>query len=380
MSCLRLVLGYFLWGNIGLKPDLQCIVGRTSVRQGVGIFLKMLLVLLCGIAPARVRAESPEVRFFNWSDYVPEEVLERFTTETGIAVRLSTYDSNEAMYAKLKLLEGKGYDIAVPSTYYVDKMRREGLLHPLDRAQLPGFKNLDPRHLDKPFDPGNVYSLPYLWGTTGIAVNAAKIDPATVQSWADLWNPRFKGRLLLPNDMREVFHLALRAMGLSGNTTDPGQIRRAYEKLKPLMPNVRLFNSDSPLVLLVTGEIDAGMVWNGNAYLARQEDPNIRYIYPQEGCVLWMDNLVIPKGAENLDNAHRLLDFLLRPEIAKLISEKIGYASPNAEAVQRLEPELRGDPTVYPGGEVLDKGEYQVDVGDAVTVYAEYWEKLKAGE
>jgi spermidine/putrescine transport system substrate-binding protein len=340
--------------------------------------LLLVLILLCGIAPAH--AAPPEVRFFNWSDYVPEEVLERFTAETGIAVRLSTYDSNEAMYAKLKLLEGKGYDIAVPSTYYVDKMRKEGLLHPLDRAKLPGFGNLDPHHLDKLFDPGNVYSLPYMWGTTGIAVNAARIDPATVRSWADLWDPRFKGSLLLPNDMREVFHLALRVLGLSGNTTDPGQIRMAYEKLKPLMPNVRLFNSDSPLVLLVTGEVDAGMVWNGNAYRAHKEDPNIRYIYPREGCVFWMDNLVIPKGAENLDNAHRLLDFLLRPEIAKLISEKIGYASPNAEAVKLLRPELRDDPTVYPGGEVLGKGEYQVDIGDAVTVYAEYWERLKAGE
>jgi spermidine/putrescine transport system substrate-binding protein len=340
--------------------------------------LLLVLILLCAIAP--VRAEPPEVRFFNWSDYVPEEVLERFTAETGIAVRLSTYDSNEAMYAKLKLLGGKGYDIAVPSTYYVDKMRKEGLLHPLDKARLPGLRSLDPRHLDKSFDPGNVYSLPYLWGTTGIAVNAARIDPATVQSWADLWNPRFKGGLLLTNDMRETFHIALRVLGLAGNSTDPGQIRRAYEKLKRLMPNVRLFNSDSPLVLLVTGEVDAGVVWSGNAYQAHKEDPNIRYIYPKEGCLLWMDNLVIPKGAGNLDNAHRLLDFLLRPEIAKLISEKIGYASPNAAAVRLLKPELRDDPTVYPNSDVLDKGEYQVDIGDAITVYAEYWEKLKAGE
>ena len=338
--------------------------------------LLWMLVLLGGLA----RAESPEVRVYNWSDYLPEEVLERFTAETGIAARLSTYDSNEAMFAKLKLLDGKGYDIAVPSTYYVDKMRKEGLLRPLDRDKLPGYANLDPRHLGKPFDPGNVYSLPYLWGTTGIAVNAARIDPASVRSWADLWHPRFKGQLLLPNDMREVFHLGLRVLGVSGNSTDSRQIRLAYEELKALMPNARLFNSDSPLVLLATGEIDAGMVWNGSAYHARLEDPNIRYIYPREGCLIWMDNLVIPKGAPNPDNAHRLLDFLLRPDIAALISEKIGYASPNAEAVKRLKPELRDDPTVYPGEDILRKGEYQTDIGDAVTVYAEYWERLKAGE
>jgi spermidine/putrescine transport system substrate-binding protein len=334
------------------------------------------LLFLCGLA----RAEAPEVRLFNWSDYLPEEVLERFTAETGIAVQQSTYDSNEALYAKLKLLDGKGYDLAVPSTYYVDKLRKEGLLRPLDRAKLPGFAHLDPRHLDKPFDPGNRYSLPYLWGTTGIAVNAAKIDPAMVRNWADLWQPRFKGELLLPNDMREVFHLGLRTLGLSGNTTDPGQIERAYLELKGLLPNVRLFNSDAPQVLLITGEVDIGMVWNGNAYLARREDPGIRYLYPREGCLIWMDNLVIPKGAANVDHAHRLLDFLLRPDIAALISEKIGYASPNAEAVKRLSPELRGDPTVYPSDEILSKGEYQTDIGAAAAVYAEYWERLKAGE
>jgi spermidine/putrescine transport system substrate-binding protein len=284
------------------------------------------------------------------------------------------------MYAKVKLLEGKGYDILVPSTYYVDKMRKEGLLRPLDKAQLPGLRNLDPRHLDKPFDPGSRYSIPYLWGSTGIMVNTAKVDPAGVQAWADLWQPRFRGGLLLPNDMREVFHVAMRVLGHSGNTIDPAHIREAYAKLRKLMPNVRLLNSDSPVVLFVTGEVDAGVMWNGNAYQAQREDPELRYIYPREGCILWMDNLVIPKGAENPENAHRLLDFLLRPDIAGLISEKIGYASPNAEAIKHLKPELRDNPVVYPPVEILENGEYQVDIGEAVTVYTEYWEKLKGGE
>ncbi|CAL1239305.1 extracellular solute-binding protein [Candidatus Methylocalor cossyra] len=337
----------------------------------------LLTIFLLTSGPARA---ANEVRLFNWSDYIPDQVLQRFTAETGITVRLASYDSNEAMYAKLRLLQGKGYDVAVPSTYYVDKLRKEGLLHPLDKARLPNFRNLDPRHLDKPFDPGNRYSVPYLWGSAGIAVNAARIDPATVRSWADLWQPRFRGRLLLPNDMRDVFFAALRVLGFPANTTDPGQIRQAYVALQRLLPNVRLFNSDSPLTLLVTGEVDVGMVWNGNAYLAWKENPAIRYIYPSEGCLLWMDNLVILKGAENLEAAHRLLDFLLRPEIGKLIGENIGYALPNAEAVKLLAPEVRGNPTLYPGDEVLAKGVYQTDIGPAITLYTEYWARLKAGE
>lgn len=336
--------------------------------------LVLLMLVFCPFA----WSQEPEIRLFNWSDYLPQEVLDQFTRETGIAVRTTTYDSNEAMYAKLKLLDSGGYDLAVPSTYFVDKMRKENMLHELDKAKLPNFKNLDPRQLDKPYDPGNRYSLPYLWGTTGIALNTDKFKPQDVQAWADLWKPMFRGRLLLPNDLREAFHIAFRVLGYSGNTTDPEKIRLAYELLKKLMPNVRLFTSDAIDVQFVTGEVDAGVAWNGVVYKARQEDPAIRYIHPQEGVVIWVDSFIIPKNAPHVDLAHKLLDFLLRPDIAKLIAEKIGYTSPNAAAVKLLEPKLRGDPAVYPSDAVLSKGEYQTDIGQAITLYSEYWEKLKA--
>ncbi len=334
----------------------------------------LMLWLVC----ASAFGQEQEIRLFNWSDYLPEEVLARFTRETGILVRYATYDSNEAMYAKLKLLDGGGYDLAVPSSYFVDKMRREGLLHPIDRNLLPHFRNLDPRQLDKSFDPGNRYSIPYLWGITGIAVNTAKFKPEQIQAWADLWKPQFKGRLLLPNDMREVFHIALRALGFSGNSADREQIRQAYELLKQLLPNVRIFTSDAIDVLFVTGEVDAGVAWNGVVYKARQEDPDIRFIAPRDGVILWMDNLVIPKNAPHAELAHQLIDFLLRPDIARTITEKIGYASPNAAAIKLLKPELRDDPTIYPPDAILEKGEYQTDIGPLITLYAEYWEKLKA--
>jgi spermidine/putrescine transport system substrate-binding protein len=337
---------------------------------------RLLLALLFVCLPAW--GGGPEIRLFGWSDYLVQEVLDRFTEETGIAVRYASYDSNEAMYAKLKLLDGGGYDLAIPSTYFVDKMRKEGMLLAIDKARLPNYKNLDPRQLDKPFDPGNEYSVPYLWGTTGIAVNTAKFKVEDLQSWADLWNPKFRNRLLLPNDMREVFHAALRVLGYSGNSTDARQIRQAYELLKRLLPNIRVFNSDAVDVLFVTGEADAGIVWNGAATRIRREEPGVRYVYPREGVIIWMDNLVIPKNAPHADLAHRLIDFLLRPDIAQLTSEKVGSASPNAEAVKRLNPALRGDATVYPDADSLAKGEYQTDIGSAISVYAEYWERLKA--
>jgi spermidine/putrescine transport system substrate-binding protein len=330
--------------------------------------------MLCGEA----WSQTPEIRLFIWSDYLPQEVMDQFTQETGITIRTTTYDSNEALYAKLKLLDNSGYDLAVPSTYFVDKMRKEGMLHSIDKAKLGNYHNLDPRQLDKAFDPGNQYSIPYLWGTTGIAVNTNKFKLDEVKAWADLWKPLFRQRLLMPNDLREAFHIALKVLGYSGNTTNPEHIRLAYELLKQLIPNVRLFTSDAIDVQFVTGEVDAGVAWNGVAYKARQEDPAIRYVYPQEGVIIWMDNLIIPKNAPHPELALQLIDFLLRPDIARLIAEKIGYTSPNLAAIKQIKPALRDDPMVYPGDEVLSKGEYQTDIGSAITLYTEYWERLKA--
>jgi spermidine/putrescine transport system substrate-binding protein len=340
-------------------------------------FLVLWVMLMLFTASAK--AEDNVLYFYNWSEYLPEALIQQFTKETGVKVIYTTYDSNEALYAKIKLLAGEGYDLVVPSTYYVHKMSKEGLLLKLDPARLSNFKNLDPRHLNKPFDPNNQFSIPYLWGSTGIIVNSAAVDPAKITSWADLWKPDFKGKVLLLNDVRDVFYMSLRVLGYSGNSTNPEEIKRAYEKLDLLMPNVRLFNSDTPRVPYISGEVQLGMIWNGEAYMAQQENKTFKYIYPKEGAILWMDNLSIPKKAKNAGNAYKLMDFLLRPEIAKAICEEIGYASPNKEAVKLLDKEVRENRTIYPNEKDLANADFQVDIGEAITVYEKYWEKLKTG-
>lgn len=340
---------------------------------------KMLLLLALLALPAAALA-APELYIFNWAEYMPEEVIQRFQQETGIKVVYATYDNNEAMYAKVKLLQAGGYDLVFPSTYYVNRMRREGLLRAVDKGRLANFGNLDPQLLDKPYDPGNTFSVPYLWGTTAIGVNRRHVDPAGITRLADLWNPAFKGRVLLTDDLREVFALGLRVLGHSGNSTDPAQIEAAYLKLRDLMPSVRLFAADSPKQPFLNEEVYIGLLWNGEAYMAAQENPDIVYVYPQEGPVIWMDSMVIPANARNPEQALAFMDFVLRPEIAQLISAEIGYASPNRTAVQAMDPEVRNNPTVYPGADVLAAGEFQTDVGEAILIYEKYWERLKAGQ
>ena len=236
------------------------------------------LVLGMGAAHAD---DSKTLYFYNWTEYVPPGLLEQFTKETGIKVIYSTYESNETMYAKLKTYKDGAYDLVVPSTYFVDKMRKEGMIQKIDKTKLTNFSNLDPEMLNKPFDPNNDYSIPYIWGATAIGVNSDAIDPKTVSSWADLWKPEYKSSLLLTDDAREVFQIALRKLGYSGNTTDPKEIEAAYNELKKLMPNVAAFNSDNPANPYMEGEVNLGMVWNGSAFVARQAGTPLEVVWPK---------------------------------------------------------------------------------------------------
>ncbi|SHG86889.1 extracellular solute-binding protein [Ferrimonas marina] len=340
---------------------------------------KRLIATLLVALPGLVSAQDDVVYFYNWSEYIPDGLLQEFEKETGIKVIYTTYDSNEAMYAKLKLTGSEGYDIVVPSTYYIAKMAEEKMLQPLDKSKLSNLGHLDPALMDKEYDPGNTYSLPYIWGATGIGINTDEVDPDSITSWADLWDSQWRGELMLMNDTREVFHMALRINGHSSNSTDPKEIEQAYELLKKLMPNALTFNSDNPGAPFISGDTVLGMIWNGSAFEAQKEDPAISMIYPKEGAIFWMDNLAIPAGAKNTEAAHKLIDFLLRPEIAAKVCEEIGYPTPNKTAKGLLDEDFANNPMVFPPAEIIEAGEFQSDVGEAIELYDRYWQRLRTG-
>lgn len=339
----------------------------------------LLVIMALVLAVPALAADKQEVYVYNWTEYLPDEVIASFQKDTGIKVVYSTYESNESMYARVKILKGGGYDVVFPSTYYVHKMRQEGLLSPIDKAKLPNFKNLDDRLLYKPYDPNNTYSVPYVWGSTGIGYNSALIKKEEVSSWADLFNPKFKNKLVFNDDIREVFGVGLKVLGYSVNDTDPVHIEAAYNKLKTLMPNIRLFASDSPKQAFLNQEVTAGMIWNGEIFMAADENPAISYLYPKEGAMFWVDNMIIPVNAPNKDNAHRFIDYILKPEMAKQICEYVGYAPANKTAMDLYDARLKNNKTVFPDSTDIENGEFQVDVGDAILVYEKFWEKLKTG-
>ncbi|GEM74572.1 extracellular solute-binding protein [Vibrio sagamiensis] len=320
-------------------------------------------------------ANDNELIFMNWGPYVNSNILEQFTKETGIKVIYSTYESNETLYAKVKT-HNKGYDLVVPSSYFVAKMRDEGMLQKIDKSKLKNFVNLDKNYLNKSYDPNNDYSIPHVVAITGLAVNTEMYDPNSFQSWADLWKPELEGQVMLMDDTREVFHIALRKLGYSGNSTNPKEIDEAYKELQKLMPNVLVFNSDNPGAPYMSGEVGVGMLWNGSAAAAQNQEINLKLIFPKEGGIGWVDNFVITSGAKNVDAAHKMIDFLLRPDIAMQISHDSGYLT----AVKLSNKKFEGIAPLFPSQEDLDRVEWQDSVGDMTEKYEEYFLRLKAGQ
>ncbi|OOF69886.1 extracellular solute-binding protein [Rodentibacter caecimuris] len=342
-------------------------------------FLKSFLFAGSAFFLSSSFAANEKLYVYNWTDYVPPELVAEFTKETGIEVIYSTFESNEEMYAKLKLTAnaGSSYDLVFPSSYYVNKMVKEGMLQELDHNKLTNFKQIPAHLLNKEFDPNNRYSLPYIYGLTGIGVNTDDVELSKITSWADLWSPEYKNKVLLTSDAREVFHIALLLNGKSPNTTNEEDIKGAYDNLVKLLPNVVTFNSDSPEVPYVQGEASLGMIWNGSAYLGNKENSSLRFIYPKEGAIFWMDNYSIPKTAKNTEAAYKFIDFLLRPESAKVVVERMGFSMPNEGVKALLSSELVENPVLFPPAAEIEKGVMQADVGKAIDIYEKYWSKLK---
>ena len=325
---------------------------------------------------------SKELNLYGWSEYVPQELLDAFAKEYKIKVNYDTYASNEELLAKLQA--GKTtYDVIIPSDYTVAILIAQKMLEPIDLGHMPNFANVDDLFKNPYYDPGNQYTVPYQWGSVGIAVNTAKVTKP-ITKYADLWDPAFKGKLVVLDDEREIIGMALLVLGYDKNSTDPAQLDAAKKKLIELKPNIKLYDSDSPKTALLSGEAVAGVVWNGEASLAHQENAKITYVLPEEGMGVWIDNLAVPKGAPHKDAAIAFLDFVLRPDMSIMITKAFPYSSVNKAALELLktkEPDTYKSymdfPATNPPADAVKKGHLVKDVGDATTLWDKVWTEVK---
>ncbi len=324
---------------------------------------------------------------YNWGDYIDPELVEEFQAEAGVQVVVATFATNEAMIAKVRA-GGSGYDIVVPSDYAVQVMVAESLLAPLDRAQLSNYGNLDPALLGLYFDRENIYSVPYLYGTTGIAYSR-QVFPAGVDSWAALFDPAqleaVRGQASMLDDEREAPGAALHYLGASLNATDRALLDQARELLLAQKPFLAAYNSGNFQRLLASGEYVLAQAYSGDALLARRglEDefsgnPDIAFVIPQEGGTIWMDNLAILADSPNIAAAHRFVDFMLRPAIAARNAEYVGFLTPNIAAREQLSDELKA---LYAEGFAPDDATYArlewIERSAGSEVFSELWAEVK---
>ncbi len=349
------------------------------MRKEIFSLLKVFAAFLVASNCLAEEVSQEKVIVYNWSDYIPDTVLESFTKETGIKVEYSTYDNNEVMHARLKILRGRGYDVIVPSTYMIKSMAEDGLIQKIDKNKLENFSNLDPALLNQSYDPNNNYSIPYLWGSTGVVLNRDKYKDIRIRKWEDLLDYKLRNKLVMQDDMRDVFSIGLKASGFSINSTSEDEISEAYYYLEKLSSNIKLY-SGSPQEDFLSEAVDIGLMWNGDAVAAKESIASLEYIYPEEGVSFWADSFAIPSRAQNANNAHKFIDYMLRPEIAALCTQEMGYATPNLTAKGMLPEETRKNETIFPSPEVVKVSEFQESVNDAYEIYQIYWAKLKTAK
>jgi spermidine/putrescine transport system substrate-binding protein len=300
---------------------------------------------------------------------VPQPVLEGFTRETGIKVNFETYSSNEEMLAKL-VAGGGRYDLVQPSDYTAEAMIRRKLLQPLDRARLTGLGNLAPEFTGRAHDPEGRYTVPYMAGSVGIVVNTEKVK-VPVRGYRDVFQAAHRDRIVVVNDSRELVSWALYALGQPVNTIDAASLARARPLLAEWIKLVKVFDSDSPKTALLNGDVDLGIVWSGEAALLWRENRKFQYVLPAEGAHQFVDVLAIPAGARNVTEAHRFMDYILRPEVSRQISAAFPYTNPNVAARRLLTPDELANPASYPKGGKLesfrDIGRAAADIDRLVT-------------
>jgi spermidine/putrescine transport system permease protein len=342
---------------------------RPSLLTAVG------LAATLSFASACTKSEpTSELNLFAWSEYVPQAVIDGFTAETGIRVHYETYASNEEMLAKL-ISGAQKYDLIQPSEYTIEALAREKRLQPVDWSKVPNFANIAPEFKNLPHDPEQKYSVPWMAGTVGIVVNTDKVKEP-ISGYRDVFQQKHRGRIVILDDPREIVAWALATLGKGPNDVTPDSLARVRPILEAWLPLVKVYDSDSPKTALLNGDVDLGVVWSGEAALLYAEDPKFEYVLPMEGAHLFIDSLAIPIDAPNPDGAMAFMNYTLRPEVSRLISEDFPYTNPNLAARKLLSKEELENPASYPPGN--PKLEGFRDIGDRASDIDKLVTDLKA--
>ena len=331
----------------------------------------------------RFQGKGVTLNVYNWGEYISNgadespDVVALFQQLTGIQVNYTTFDSNETMYAKIKS-GAAGYDVIFPSEYMVAKMRDEGMLAQLDLTNIPNFALIDEEYTDQAYDPGNRYSVPYMWCTTGIIYNTTMVQQAPA-AWADLWSEEYAGSILMFNNSRDAFAIAAHKLGMSINPTTPEQVALAIEDLKKQKPLVQAYVMDEIFDKMEGGEAAVGVYYSGDAITMIADNPDLAWVFPSEGVTLSIDNMCVPVGSAHKEAAEMFINFMCEVDVGVANCEYIGYSSPSSAVREQLSEELKNSPIAYPGEEVMARAQLftslSAEINDELDVQ---WSEMKS--
>lgn len=360
---------------------------RKSIVSWSIVTILAISAILGGCGKKETGTDAGEVFIYNWGEYIDEEVITMFEEETGIKVRYDMFETNEEMYPVIEA-GGVTYDAICPSDYMIQKMVENNLLAEINFENVPNVSQIDPDFMErsKSFDPENKYSVPYTWGTVGILYNTSMVAPEDAPTkWSDLWNDKFSGEILMQDSVRDAFMVAQKSLGQSMNSTDEAELQEAKELLIQQKPLVQAYVVDQVRDKMIGGEAALGVIYSGEILYIQGEveslgpDYSLEYVIPEEGTNLWIDSWVIPSNAKNKENAEAWINFMCRPDIAKMNFEYITYATPNKGAFDLLDEETKNNKAVFPDIDTLKNSEVFQYMGDEVdSLYNELWKEIKS--
>lgn len=335
------------------------------------IFISLLFVfsmVSCGNG-------KKEINFLNYGENIDDETVKLFEEKYNMKVNIETFDDMELMYNKVKTGAVK-YDVILVSDALMGRMIDENLLLELNKDNIPNIKEMSKEYLDLEMDPGNKYSVPYMFGTVGIIYNTDYVDE-DVDSFDILWNEKYANEIFMFNTYRDTFGVALKKLGYSLNTTNEKEIEEAKQLLLKQKPLVKKYESDLGTELIQSGETYVNMIWSGEGLNLQDEYPNLKYIVPKEGANFWIDSLCIPKNSKNIDGAEKFINFVSGKESALRIADKIGYTTPNEKAKNAQPDKIKNNPNAYMDKELMDRCELYKDFpADVKEKYDEAWTEV----
>lgn len=335
--------------------------------------MKRLIIILAILLAGCANTNRNAINVYNWGDFIAEDVIEMFTNETGIEVNYNTFASNEDAYTKIKN-GGDSYDVVILSDYMIDRMINEKLLSELDFANVPNYSHVHERFKHLPFDSDNQYSVPYMWGTVGILYNKKMVDKPI--SWNALWNEKYKNQIYMYDSQRDALGVALKKLGYSLNTCDINELHEAKLELVNQKKLVQAYVGDAVKDKMIACEGALAVVYSGDALFCMQENSDLDYVIPIEGSNAWYDSMVIPKNTQHKKLAEAFINFMTRPDIAKLNTQYIGYSTVNKTALKEL-PELNNK-TYWPDDDDFKRCEIYRDLGSFIKYYDRIWTEVLA--